>query len=177
MLLGRISQKIRTLFFLFQKRNAAKKSNGMRVPLFKLKCPFFILMCRLGELSDDAMACHSKRRPTAFKTQWMHVKCFSGSFHVHPWWTNSFKNLSDSSVDCSLVFVASFQARSSVNQSCPLATVMCCVRENHSFNPVMSLLDKMDRFIIPFSSGDLPTSWVSFSIEPRNLFLDTFESN
>lgn len=68
------------------------------------------------------------------------------------------QNLSDSSVDCSLVFVASFQARSSVNQSCPLATVMCCARESHSFNPVMSLLDKMDRFSIPFSSGDLPTS-------------------
>ena len=51
--------------------------------------------------------------------------------------------MSDSSVDCSLVFAASFQARSSVNQSCPLATVMCRVRENHSFNPVMSLWTKL----------------------------------
>ena len=84
------------------------------------------------------------------------------SMCIHDERTHS-KNLSDSSVDCSLVFVASFQARSSVNQSCPLATVMCCVRENHSFNSVMSLLDKMDRFNIPFSSGDLPTFWVFFN--------------
>ena len=97
MLLGRISQKIRTLFFLFQKRNAAKKSNGMRVPLFKLKCPFFILMCRLEVFNRRAGYCCGKRCPMS---QWKRNNQNTRFWEVIP-----AKTLVDKWLDSAVVFL------------------------------------------------------------------------